>query len=61
MGHGPALDARTGAKRGRSCTGIDRRGRRDYKGGRMCHPGLGLNRIEKILISTSFNFFGTPR
>jgi hypothetical protein len=45
------------SKRGSSWPGADRRGRRYSKGVSVWHPGLGLNRVNRILISTSYNFF----
>jgi hypothetical protein len=44
-------------KRGRSWLGIDRREHRSLKEVRMYHLGPGLNRINRILIPTSCNFF----
>ena len=56
-----ALDVRDVAKRGRFWLGIDRRGRQSLKGVSMCHPVPGLNRINRILIPTSYNFFSGSR
>ena len=56
-----ALDVRDVAKRGHSWLGIDRRGRRSLKGVSMWYPDLGLNRINRILISISCNFFSGSR
>ena len=62
VAHGPlALDVRDVAKRGRSWLGIDRRGRRSPKGVRMWHPGPRINRIDRILMSTSCNLFSGSR
>lgn len=45
------------AKRGHFWLGVDRRGHRSCKGVNMWHFGLGLNRINRILISTNCNLF----
>jgi hypothetical protein len=45
------------SKRESSWPGADRRGRRSSKGVSVCHLGLGINRINRILISTSCNIF----
>ncbi len=42
-------------------SGVDRRPSISLKGVRMWHPDSGLNRINRILISTSCNFFSGSR